>query len=317
MKGQSNEVKAIEFSDTESTIIYLKGGDYLINGEAYKIDGYDWQEKKLEIKDLQDIRKIKTKSILKEYQDKDGNILSIEDYIAELKTLESKGGYGYDEYLEFKDLDDEYAHKKFKRKWNAIHTTVQSISEPLIVSKKVMKLDTGNSFIKNAFGSIKGKDLSVYQYSQASARIDIVRNKMSELGMQYMDKVTYSQTEGKKIYSISSHSGIRYTVAFNNYIFGDYSEGRMLITDTYENCMKMYEDDKKWIDGVIQKGYSKHFYKGDLQNISVDALLKKLKFTKSNLQKVNPFKKTIHEYNSANKSLREAIELLEKSYKED
>jgi hypothetical protein len=307
-----SKIKTIEYEDVKTTIIYLRPGDYLINNEPFRIDGYDWQEKKIEIKNLNNIRKIETTRILKEYQDKDGDFLSVEEYDKKIKQLLSKASNEYDEI--FKDLDDEYNYKKFKQKWSPIYKTVQTISEPLKLSKKILKLDTGNPYIKTAFGSIKNSDLEVYQYFQRDARINFLKNKMSELGMEFVEKANYGATEGKYIYSIS-HSGIRYAVAFGTYIFSDGDEGRYIITDTYDNCNKMYENDKKWMNNKIQKLYNKHFYKGDLGNISVGELLKKLNLAKNNFKKVNSYKKTMHEYNTGNKFLKEAIELLEKCYK--
>lgn len=310
-----DEIKSIEYEDVKTTVVYLRPGDYLINDEPFRVDGYNWQEKKIEVKNLKSVRKIETTRILQEYQDKDGNVLQINDYNKQFEELESKGNIDYDDCLLFNDLDDEYNYKKFKQKWSPIYKTVQTISEPLKLSKKILKLDTGNPYIKTAFGSIKNSDLEVYQYFQRDARINLLKNKMSELGMEFVEKANYGATEGKKIYSIS-HSGIRYAVAFGTYIFSDGEEGRYIITDTYDNCKKMYENDKKWMNNKIQKLYNKHFYKGNLGNISVDELLKKLNLAKNNFKKVSPYKKTMYEYNTGNKFLKSAIELLEESYKE-
>jgi hypothetical protein len=242
------------------------------------------------------------------------NFKTVEEYQTDRDNLLSKRTYLYDDEDKWETLEDEYSYKKFVQVWQPIKKTIQEISKPIIVGIQTTKYETGNKYIESCFFNGADKDLNLFIYNRPRALLDIVTECFTELGMIFEEGKSFGTTEGRKIWSNSTHSCIRYVVAFGTYIFGDGWDIRNSPKGTLEDMISKYEVDKKTLRSIIIGKYNKHFGKIDQGTFEFDKLLNKLNSALNLLNKVDPKQKTCNEYRNGLSSLREAIKLINDSY---
>lgn len=154
----------------------------------------------------------------------------------------------------------------------------------------------------------------MFVYNQTGAYHGIVRDTFKQLNMEFVDKVDYSKTKGKKIWGNSTHSVIRYATAFGRYIFDDSYGKANNIRGTLEQCIARYETDKQKITEIIINGYNEHFGNIDESAFDFNGLITSLRNASSYL-KISDYKKTGEcNYHSVIQNLNNAIKQIQESY---
>lgn len=230
----------------------LKIGDKIIeveNGERLLVDSFD------------NICTVTSINYVGGYLHKSsGNEITVDKYEELVTPLKDKG-YMEDGVMEFDNLDDEYAYRKFTQKYQTIRKTKQVVSDPKLIPLVTYQMSTENRYIQSLYAlGASNSEGDNYQYNQQQAWENIVRECFTELGMGYVDNISYSQTKNKRVWSNSTHSGIRYVVAFGKYVFNDkYDKKRSHLRGSLESMKANYEADKKSIREVIISQYNTHF----------------------------------------------------------
>jgi len=99
-------------------------GYFLIDGVEISYDG----KSNIEVVLKSVPKKLKFKYKINEliyYKNKDGEILSVDDYNLKIQNLLKNTN----EYDEFNDIDEEYAYKKFKTEWSEVREEVDKIAD--------------------------------------------------------------------------------------------------------------------------------------------------------------------------------------------
>lgn len=303
--------KVINFKDKNIKFVLLDSyTTYLIDGEIVKTEGSYKGNNIAGVKNIDDIRLVTNTTITTGYTDGE-NIISIENYEAELNKLASKGEFDEDFRLEFKDIDDEYNYKRFKLKYNPIKKEIQEISDPIKVQIVDVVYDTGNPYIKNTFLNGRGTKYELYTYDREKAWIGIVSDCFKELEMVFSGDCNYSQTNNKKIWGNSTHNCIRYVTAFGTYVFGDEFKSPFNSVGTLTDMIKEYEKDKDRIEEIIKRKYKKHFNNISLKDINFEKVLNNLESVERNLKNITSIKKTADNLNRAERILNETIKYIE------
>ena len=307
-------IEGIDIEDKNIKYVLLETGTYKINDEIINVKGSYHDRKEVGVKDFTDIRIIEQNTII-DYYVCDDEIMKVENYQNKKQKLETKRQYNdYEESYIWNSLEDEFTYKKFIQMWQPIKRTIQTISEPIEIEIKKIKVESGNKFITSRFLNGIDKDLTLFNYDKPSALKYIVSKCFIELGMIYKDKINYASTINNKIWGNSEHSCIRYVTAFGTYIFGDGWDVKHSPKGTLEELLKQYENDRKIIRGIIISKYNQHFGKIDVNEFDFDGLLSKLKSALNYIAKVDPKQKTIQDYKSGLNKIKEAIIMIESSY---
>jgi len=254
-------VKVISIDDLGINVVELPHGTYLIDGEVVDNSGYNFYNSKrqISVKDIDGIQSISTTNVLTGYLSDSGETISFSDYQEKLEAI-CKNATAYDGEFEWASLEDEFAYRKFMQTWKAQYKTETTYSEPLLIDRTHILQDTGNRYIKAGF--LTGEaNIPLYSYSRTNAVASLMAKKFESLGMERKEKLSYSQTEGKKVWSNSDHSGLEYVTAFGRYIMGkpNLPKTRGEFKGSLDYLTKIYEEDKKWIEDLIQVGYNLHF----------------------------------------------------------
>ena len=262
-------LKVVSIDDLGVNIVELPAGTFLVDGEVVSHAGWNSYNTKhqISVKDIENVRAIYAENILVGYvpttEGITDDVLSAEgynDFIRELRKNGSMvGGYEDQEFV-WNSLEDEFAYRKFTSSWKAQYKTETTYSKPLLIDRTHILQDTGNPYIKAGF--LTGEaNTPLYSYSRTNAVPDLMTKKFESLGMERKEKLSYSQTEGKKVWSNSDHSGLEYVTAFGCYIMGKPNLPKTggEFKGSLEYLTKIYQEDKKWIEDLIQVGYNLHF----------------------------------------------------------
>lgn len=262
-------LKVISIDDLGVNIVELPAGTYLVDGEVVSHSGWNSYNTKHQIsaKDIENIRSIHKRNILVGYvpitEGTTDDILSVEGYNDFLQELHKNGytvGPDDDQDFVWNTLEDEFAYRKFTSQWKAKYKEETTYSEPLLIDRSHIRQDSGNPYIVAGF--LTGRsDVPLYSYSRSSAVASLLAKKFESLGMEFKEGLSYGATEGKKLWSNSTHSGLEYVTAFGKYIIGKnlVPKTRGEFKGSFEYLENIYKEDKKWIEDLIQVGYNLHF----------------------------------------------------------
>jgi len=260
-------LKVISIDDLGVNIVELPYGNFLVDGEVVSNTGYNSYNNKHQIaaKDVENIRSINTRSILTGYvpvvEGITEDILSVEAYNDFIQELKSSADYSDDDgEIVWNNLEAEFAYRKFVAKWKAQYKEEVTYSERLLIDRSHIRQDSGNPYIVAGF--LTGRsDVPLYSYSRSNAVASLLAKKFESLGMEFKEGLSYSQTEGKKVWSNSTHSGLEYVTAFGKYLIGKnlVPKTRGEFKGSFEYLEKIYKEDKQWIEDLIQVGYNLNF----------------------------------------------------------
>jgi hypothetical protein len=259
-------LKVISIDDLGVNIVELPYGNFLVDGEVVSNTGYNSYNSKHQIaaKDVENVRSISTRNILVEYvpavDDGSNDHMSIEAYNRIKSELKINCTEDEDGDIDWNDLDSEFAYRKFVSFWKPIYKEDITYSEPQLIDRSHIRQDSGNPYIVAGF--LTGRsDVPLYSYSRSNAVASLLAKKFESLGMEFKEGLSYSQTEGKKVWSNSTHSGLEYVTAFGKYIIGKniVAKTRGEFKGSFEHLEKIYKEDKEFIENLIQLGYNLHF----------------------------------------------------------
>lgn len=260
-------LKVVSIDDLGINIVELPAGTFLVDGEVVSHAGWNSYNTKhqISVKDIENVRAVNTENVLVGYipvqEGITDDVLSVEGYNDFVKELRSAADYSDDDgEIVWNNLEAEFAYRKFVAQWKPKYKTETIYSEPLLIDRTHILQDTGNPYIKAGFLTGEAKT-PLYSYSRTNAVADLMAKKFESLGMERKEKLSYSQTEGKKVWSNSDHSGLEYVTAFGRYIMSkpNLPKTRGEFKGSLEHLTKIYEEDKKWIEDLIQVGYNLHF----------------------------------------------------------
>lgn len=259
-------LKVISIDDLGVNIVELPAGTYLVDGEVVSHGGWNSYNTKHQIsaKDVENVRSISKKNILVEYvmtvDDGSGDTMSVEAYNRIKAELSVGLTEDEDMHQEWDSLESEFAYRKFVSQWKPKYKEEITYSEPLLIDRSHIRQDSGNPYIVAGF--LTGRsDVPLYSYSRSNAVASMLAKKFESLGMEFKEGLSYSHTEGKKVWSNSTHSGLEYVTAFGKYIIGKnlVPKTRGEFKGSFEYLEKIYKEDKQWIEDLIQVGYNLHF----------------------------------------------------------
>jgi hypothetical protein len=259
-------LKVISIDDLGVNIVELPHGTFLVDGEVVSNTGYNSYNAKhqLAVKDVENIKSISKTNILVGYvpttEGITDDVLSVEGYNDFLQELKVNCTQDEDGDIDWSDLDSEFTYRKFISQWKAKYKEEITYSEPLLVDRSHIRQDSGNPYIVAGF--LTGRsDVPLYSYSRSNAVASLLAKKFESLGMEFKEGLNYGQTEGKKLWSNSTHSGLEYVTAFGKYIIGKnlVPKTRGEFKGSFEHLEKIYKEDKEWIENLIQVGYNLHF----------------------------------------------------------
>ena len=284
MKPKKEECNAVHIVDLDTNMVKLSNGLYEIDGIKLNI-GYG--DTPIEVRDLTSIKKITNINKLVCYKNNiDDEKFTTDEYKTLYKKLtinlsEDEDG---DDYWPDGKEDEEVAYNRFAKKWSPVYES-EKVSTPVELVTEQIKYNTGNKYISGMFFKSQGIN-TLYSYNRLGAVSSMIRDKFTSLGVVFDNDCSYSGTNHKKVWGVSTHSGIRYTVAFNTYIFGD-NDGRVegVYRGTLDDMFKKYDADKKYYETLIQRGYNTHFGSVELSELNIADIIYKLKRAESDIRK--------------------------------
>lgn len=259
-------LKVISIDDLGVNIVELPHGNFLVDGEVVSNTGYNSYNSKHQIaaKDVENVRSVCTRNTLVGYvpttEGITDDVLSVEGYNDSISQFRNSYTEDEDGDKDWNSLDDEFAYRKFVAQWKPKYKEETTYSEPLLIDRSHIRQDSGNPYIVAGF--LTGRsDVPLYSYNRSNAVASLLAKKFESLGMEFKEGLSYSQTEGKKLWSNSTHSGLEYVTAFGKYIIGKnlVPKTRGEFKGSFEYLENIYKEDKKWIEDLIQVGYNLHF----------------------------------------------------------
>lgn len=210
--------------DTGTKVVLLPRGTFQLGSGKYVDNENSYNKLETVVDSFEGIKKVSLQKVISHYERPDGSdqmpVSIFGEQEAEL--LSKREVYGdstyYDCGYKWNSLEDEFAYKAFKRDWIPVYREVMTFSSELPVELKGEGvLETGNPFIKSAFSrGDKIENIAVYEYHQASAWHQIVKDKMEALGLTY---VQGDAREGMKEWSNSNHSVLEYLRMGGSYVW--------------------------------------------------------------------------------------------------
>lgn len=303
-------MKFINIKDLNRKILYLDRGEYLINGKRYSFP--DYYNNKIEVEDLKEVRKINITTITTGYYDElNQKEISVKEYENIKEKLLSKSYKDDEGDIYFDDLDDEYNYKKFLKTHKGIYKTIENISDNIELAEEIVTYKTGNKYIESCYFNEKENEPLLYKYDREKAYLDIVKNKFNQLGFEFAGNCHYNQTQDKKIWGNSEHSGIRYVTAFGTYIFNDGFK-TSTIRGTLEDMLATYEKDKELIEGIIMRKYNENFAKLNKDKLNqLPDLVNELQYR---LNKIKPKKDSFSDYRFCNEKIIQIQKIISESF---
>lgn len=252
----NNILKVVKITDLGINMVSIPNGVWLVDGEVVTNQGYTPREVSCSFPD--NIKRILTTKVFKHWVDQDGEIVAEDAYREQHEALALKSSYSDEDGYVFENLEDEFAYRKFKKNHKAVYEDVTEHVDCTVDYSYIVQ-DTGNLFITS--GYLVGDADPLFTYNKTGAVKAILHNKMKELGMEFVDNLSYSATAGKKVWSNSTHLGLQYVCAF-----GTYFMPKQMLPQTYgvrkgslEAMKAMYEADKLWVEDLVVTCYNKHF----------------------------------------------------------
>ena len=315
LKESNKIIQCVNITDKNIKYVLLDSGKYKIDGKIINVKASYRDKEMVSVINIDDIRIINEYEYVEKYISGE-QTLTVGEYENKKHELLSKKLWN--EKLEesyWESLEDEFAYRKFISIWTPIKNIMQTISNPIEVEIQRIPYNTNNKYIKSCFLNGESEDLNLFVYDRYNSVLNIVKECFAELGMIYQEGLNCGGTANKKIWSNSSHSGIRFVVAFNGYVFDDRWDIRHSPKGTLQDLIKKYNEDREDIRKIITNKYNKYFGEVKLEDFDFDILLSRLNIAHSNLYKVSPKKTCINEYNKVIESLNKCITQITEAYK--
>lgn len=303
--------------DTGTKVVLLPRGTFQLGSGKYVDNENSYNKLETVVESFEGIRKVSLKNVISHYESPDGSDRMMVSMFGEQEADLLSKRRNYDEGYEWDSLEDEFAYKAFKRDWIPVYREIITYSDAIPVEiKGEGVLETGNKFIKSAFSrGDKIENIGVYEYHQASAWHQIVRDKMESLGLTY---VLGDAREGMKEWSNSNHSVLEYLRMGGSYVWNRQYSSSHIHKGTLEKLQAMYEKDKSTMEKLLDQKYYQLFGRfQDNKTELVKQAITKASSAMNALREVDPKAKTYDAKRRATKHLEDVINLLKDSFIED
>jgi hypothetical protein len=254
--------------------------------------------------ELPELEKISVKYLTTHYFNANGDQLSVDDYNKKLDELKSKGYY-IDDCLEFLNLDDEYAFKKFSKEWVAnqvIKTIVETRYEfeviPEIKSSSVHIVPMrhfGKDLTKNAF--------VLYRYAAAEAAF-------YEFAKKYGYEIVSKNSEPKKNECQMGYNGFRYAKIGKSFIFSDsdVTKFNSNFVGDYDSCEKTMQSDRDYIEQkfLLEVNANKKFE----DETTIKTILDKVESIRTMFRNIDYKNASRHQYGATQNAISELSRIL-------
>lgn len=229
------------FTDKELYYFELPYGEWIINNKKYTVSNY--QADKVNTLYEPEIFKVNKTTNIKYYEngiEPNMHKLSVEAYEFDKGMKLKDAEYcNLDEEYRFKNLEDEFAYKRFIRDWKPVFEEVVS-KEKIDIEIRHAMLDTGNEFIKSLF-CVDSTKPELVQVMFAQYQMKVVKDWCNK----YVPDA----------YEIPNHSHLEYAKISGQYVFtGTKTEfnGQYPIRIMhYDEAVKLLDNEKKKIEGVL------------------------------------------------------------------
>lgn len=305
-------MKAIKFNESEYYSIELPRGMYEVDGKVIEVSTFSGE--KVQVKNINNIIPITRKDVIHFYVNGDTQ-LSVEEYNTQSQKLLFHSIQDEDGYRSWDSLEDEFAYRKFISSHSPIYRNIETRGDTLSIEIVESVINSGNPYISSDYIN-GGKDPLLFIYNRYSAVNDIVSNKFKELGMTFSGDCSYGETNNKKIWGNSTHSGVRFVVAFNKYPLGDEWEIKYNPRGTLSQLLVSYNKDKEELENILQTNYNIHFGKFEEKELIIRDILSKLNNCKNRLSSVEYKSKSYEDYRQALGHLNQAISQIQDGFKE-
>ncbi len=231
------------FTDKDFYHFSLPYGEWVVNGKEYTNSNY--KSEQITSKESPVIFKIERKNYIVRYKNiaDEGMIgLSTSAYEDSLERLKAKGSWcNLDEEFAFKELEDEFAYKKFLRDWQPV-TEQQILKHRVETEIRHAMINTGSAFITPLFCIDQTKP-ELVQVEFARFQKYIVEAWLKEHNVTDYDFPNHSHLEYFKIGKtyVFTNSGTR----------NEYNGQNPVRVMSYDDADKLLRDEKKKIEGKL------------------------------------------------------------------
>lgn len=252
------------------------------------------------------IIKIDWKTVVVDYRNADGAVLSPAEWTNQIHALKLKEKCIDDEYI-WDSLEDEFAYRKFLQEWTPtyaqekVETPYQIVYKKLPVSKY--------TFIVPLYQFGKEGISNPHCYYLPPV-MEMITAAAQKYGFERVEDRTFGgeNTAGKK-WSMGT-TGFRFIKINGTYRCNDGDEKRVQArTDTYGNCVALYAEHCKLFDNMFAQ-QARIIEKQPLEESERKTLLENLKKVRSYLKDVEPKSKSYSDFNIARNQLDAVIESL-------
>lgn len=291
-------MQVTELKDLGLKMTELNQGKYLVDGEVLILNS------KTKVPFKEEIRIITESRVISHYVNGDGEVAT-KDYN---NFVESFLKHGDDLTLEM-----EFELNKFRRDNQPVYKTIQTISEPILVtSVKETVVDTGNPYIISYFSL--GKESELFTYNRPKLWFDTTLNVLNSLGVSFKSDANYVETKTSKIWSCSSNRRVSSIVAFGKYIYSH--EGDITpLNGRLEGMVEKYEEDVKYLTDLLTTDYNICFGRFDKESFNLADVVNKLDTCLRYLRNMDVKNSSKHTASSVITQLLEVKKLIEIAHK--
>lgn len=275
MEKVKQQIELWEQTPTTS-YVELPSGIYIIDGERITLSGYN---NKHIVDTPKSIQKEITKKVITHYASTETqDTISVEDYNKQNNLLENKGYYCEDEYYtKFYNLDDEFAYRKFMKKWEAVRVETTELHDMEIVLHE--DLGQPNKFIvpmKKLNGNLKDTQ---YQYLRSAHIVHCVTEalKVFDKKLKHDGKLEFSKVDGSFL-----------TIMIKG--LKKYERGANFVTDTLEGSLVRYNTVEEDINKIIKIYYLSKISAESV--VSADELIKTLSDVYTEVSRIDSKQRT-------------------------
>ncbi len=237
---QTDKIIVTAFIDKEFYHFNLPYGEWVVNGKEYTNPNY--KSEQITSKEEPVIFKIERKTHITKYKNVNENTicLSTSAYEDSLERLKSKGSWcNFDEEFTFKELEDEFAYKKFLRDWQPV-TEQQILKHRVETEVRHAMLETGSPFIKPLF--------CIDQTKPELVEVDFAR---------YQKHVVHEWLKDCNVtdYDFPNHSHLEYFKMGKSYVFtgtrNEFNGSNPVRVMQGAAAEQLLADEKKKIEGKL------------------------------------------------------------------
>lgn len=211
-------------------------------GQKLAVDGMPAPSGRFVVSDLSKVTRIVRKPApLLHFQNKDDPDLrmSPERHAQELWDLLGDAGPDEDGDIDYQDLDQEFAHKKFLATWKPIYGESEVVHEPVEFEVVEVRRDSGDSDIVSLWNApdVVDKNRSLYQVNLAVVEVREFRRLC---------------TENNLVFEVPGHGVLEFAKIEGKYVFGNtYRRPNTSFIGTASACKAEKQKTIELIEGVV------------------------------------------------------------------